>query len=169
VRALGPVVAFLVAAAVGVCASAAEVRVFAAGAVQAAVADLAPRFEAATGHRLVASVDTVGALRDRVLAGEAPDVVMLSDTALKLLGERGRLVPDTTRMLGRTGIGIAARPDAAAADIATVETFKAFLLASPSLAYADPARGATAGMHFHRVLAKLGVRSRAEAGARLRG
>src|SRR4051812_30439434 len=62
-----------------------DVRVAAAGAAKQAVEALAPAFEKASGHRVVASFDTVGAQRDRVLRGERVDVTVLSDAALAQL------------------------------------------------------------------------------------
>ncbi|MBL8700333.1 MAG: substrate-binding domain-containing protein [Alphaproteobacteria bacterium] len=134
-----------------------EVRVFAAGATMAALEDVAPVFEQRTGHRLRANFDTVGALRDRVLAGENPDVVLLSAPALDALATAGRLAAGTRRDLGRTGVGLAAPLGAPPLDISTPDRLRAVLLAAPSLAYADPARGATAGTHFRKVLAELGI------------
>src|SRR6185312_13579591 len=45
------------------------VRVLAAGAAQGALLKLEPAFKSATGHTIDGAFDTVGALRDRVLAG----------------------------------------------------------------------------------------------------
>jgi molybdate transport system substrate-binding protein len=44
-------------------------------------------------------------------------------------------------------------------DIASPEALKQALLRARSIAYADPARGATAGTHFAKVLDTLGVRA----------
>ena len=83
-----------------------EVAVFAAGAVQKAVVEVAAAFEATTGHKVVASYDTVGALRDRVLAGETPDLVILSEAGLKALAAKGKLWQGSEVRLGETSVGI---------------------------------------------------------------
>ncbi len=138
-------------------ASAAELEVYAAGAVQAAVSELKVAFERDSGHRLVLTVDTVGALRDRVAKGESPHLVILSAAALDALDKAGRLVAGSRRSLGVTGIGLAVPAGAPRPDISTPDRLREALLRAPSLAYADPARGATAGTHFRKVLEQLGI------------
>lgn len=134
-----------------------EVRILAAGAVQKPVKQLIARFEADGRHKAIVIFDTVGALRDRVLAGEAAHVVMLSAPALDLLAAKGRIDVATRRALGRTGVGLAAHASAPAADITKREGLAAVLLAASSIGQADPARGATAGMHFRKVIGDLGL------------
>lgn len=88
----------------GARATADEIKIFAAGAVFEALAHLSPIFEQRTGHRLVANFDAVGILRQRVLAGERPDIVILSGPALDALAAAGRLVVGSRRYLGQTGV-----------------------------------------------------------------
>jgi molybdate transport system substrate-binding protein len=96
---------------------------------------------------------TAGALRDRVLAGEVADVVVTSDEALaKLPILPGRRVP-----MGAAGTGLALRDGAPRRPIDTAEGFRAALLAAESIGWADPARGATGGRHFEKVIAALGI------------
>jgi molybdate transport system substrate-binding protein len=130
--------------------------VFAAGAVKAAMAEIFERFEADGSARIVAHYDTVGALRDRALGGEAVDIVLLSTQAIAAIETQGRLVGGTRMAVGRTGIGLAGRLGSAQR-IRTAEAFRAVLAAAPSIGYADPARGATAGTHFSKLLAELGL------------
>ncbi len=141
-------------------AAAAEIRVFAAGAVQKGVQALAADFEAKTGHKIVATYDTVGSLRDKVLAGETPHIIIVSAPALKALEEKGRLQAGSRQDIGRTGVGLMGHPDkhrGNLVDIATPDKFKAALLAAKSIAHADPARGATAGTHFRKIIGELGI------------
>lgn len=138
-----------------------ELRVLAAGAAKHAIEALAPGFERASGHTLHASYDTVGAQRDRVMQaapGTIADVVVLSDAALKQLADAGRLQPQPPLAFGKVLVALAAPANAPAIDIADAEHLRAALLAAPSIAYADPARGATAGTHFAKVLDALGIR-----------
>ena len=69
----------------------ARVRVLAAGAVQAAVRQLEPAFAPPADTSSIATYDTVGALRDRVLAGEAADVVILSEAGMAALAKAGKI------------------------------------------------------------------------------
>lgn len=130
--------------------------VFAAGAVKAAMAEIFERFEADGSARIVAHYDTVGALRDRALGGEAVNVVLLSAQAVAAIEAQGRLVAGTRTGVGRTGIGLAG-PLGSTQRIRTAEEFRAVLASAKSLGYADPARGATAGTHFAKLLGELGL------------
>ena len=137
-----------------------EVRVFAAGAAKHAVETIAPAFQQATGHTLRASYDTVGALRDKVLqtaVGEAADVVILSDAAVAALRSAKRLATDPAHSIGRVVVALAVPKDAALPDLSTPEALRQALLTAPSIAFADPARGATAGTHFAKVLEALDI------------
>jgi molybdate transport system substrate-binding protein len=144
--------------AIGRSAAAAEdVHVLAAGAVQRPVEELILLFHKLTGNRVHAKYDTVGALRDKVLAGDEPDLILLSQAGLKALAEKGKLAKGQMTLIGRTSVGLCAPLAAPPADISTPEKLKAVLLAAPSIAHADPARGATAGAHFRKVLEALGI------------
>lgn len=124
-----------------------------AGAVKHAVTRLldTPGLPPAT-----ARFDTVGAVRDAVLAGEHADLVLLSLAALDALQAAGRVVAERRITLGRTGVGFAVAPDAALLDTTTPAALAATLRASQGvIAMADPERGATAGIHFRAVLQRL--------------
>ncbi|MBC7711349.1 MAG: substrate-binding domain-containing protein, partial [Rhizobacter sp.] len=119
----------------------------------------------ATGHRIKASFDTVGAQRERVEKGERPDVVILSSAAIAQLSKLGLIDDTSIRDVGDVEVGLAMAATAtsgnaqgkSAPDISTPAALRATLLAAKSLAYADPARGATAGAHFAKVLTALGI------------
>lgn len=149
-------IALALAAAAG--ARADEVRVLAAGAAKAALEKIAPEFQRASGHSLVASFDTVGAQRDRVLKGEAVDLVILSDSAIAHLAAAGKLTGEQRQFIGSVAVSLAVRAGAGVPDISTPEALKLALQQASTIAYADPARGATAGGHFDKVLRALAIR-----------
>ncbi len=132
------------------------VIVFAAGAVKAAVEELIPLHARESTDTIAAKYDTVGALRDRALAGEAVHVVLLSTPALASLADKGRLVAGMQVAIGRTGVGLAG-PKGSTARVTTPAEFVATLRSAKAIGYADPARGATAGTHFAKVLGELGL------------
>ena len=137
-----------------------EVRVLAAGAAKHAVQTIAPAFLKATGHTLVQSFDTVGAQRDRVLQaapGSVADIVILSDAALVALRNAGRLSNAPKLRVGRVLVAVAVPGNAVKPDISTAQAFRQALIDAPSIAYADPARGATAGTHFAKVIEAMGL------------
>jgi molybdate transport system substrate-binding protein len=134
------------------------VHVLAAGAVQGGLRQIESAFKATTGHTIDGSYDTVGALRDRVLAGDRADVVFLSEAGMAALHKAGKLANDPPVIVGSISVALAVRrgtplPEA----ITTPDALKRVLLAARSIAHADPARGATAGVHFARVLEQLGI------------
>jgi len=100
---------------------------------------------------------TVGALRDRVLAGERPGVVILSDAALSELVEAGLVRAEGIVPLGRAETGLAVRDGVERRAIDTAGAFAAALLAAERVGWADGASGATAGKHFEGVLRTLGI------------
>ncbi|MDB5858066.1 MAG: transporter periplasmic substrate-binding protein [Ramlibacter sp.] len=142
-----------------------EVRVLAAGAAKHALEEIAPAFERASGHTLRASYDTVGAQRDRVLQaapGAVADLVVLSDAALQQLRAADRLQPRAAVPIGRVLVSLAAPAGQPLPDISDAARLRAALQAAPSIAFADPARGATAGTHFAKVLDALALRAEME-------
>jgi molybdate transport system substrate-binding protein len=141
-------------------ATADDIRVFAAGAAKHAVDALAPAFQQATGHTLRASYDTVGALTARVkqaAPGQAADIVILSDSALASLGAAGRLSSVPAYSVGRVVVAVAVKLGTPLPDLSTRAALQAALLAADSIAYGDPARGATAGTHFAKVIAAMNL------------
>jgi molybdate transport system substrate-binding protein len=136
---------------------AAEIKVLSAGAMKAMVSELGAEFTRETGHTLALTSGTVGQLRDKVLAGEAADVVVMSDTAIDQLIGQGHLVRGSRVDIARTGIGVAVRDGAPKPDIGTPEAFKQALLSAKSITYVDPASGGTSGIYFASVLQRLGI------------
>jgi molybdate transport system substrate-binding protein len=143
----------------------AEITVFAAGAAKELVTRIDAPFTQATGHRIKATFDTVGAQRERVEKGERPDVVILSSAAITQLSKLGLIDATSVGDIGDVQVGIAISANASSnakdsrvPDISTPDALRKTLVAATSIAYADPARGATAGTHFAKVLTALGIR-----------
>jgi len=135
-----------------------EIKVFAAGASKVAVESAAPGFTRLTGHTLVVSSDTVGALRDRISKGERPDLTVLSQVAIETLVTQGHVQPGQTAPMGVVVAGLAVKRGTPVPDISTVEALKKTLLQAKSVAHADGARGATSGLHFAKMIDALGLR-----------
>ena len=141
-------------------ASAADVRILAAGAAKAGVETLLRGFDQADGRPVQAGYDTVGALRDRVLQGEMPDLVVLSDAAVDALAARGLIRDGDRREIGVVVVGVAVRQGAPLPDIATADALRRTLLAAASIGSADAAHGATSGAQFEKAVDQLGIRAR---------
>jgi molybdate transport system substrate-binding protein len=139
-------------------AGARELVVFSAGAVKPALAEIAPRWQAASGHTLRISYMTAGELRRHLAEGGRADVVILPLENFAAVEAAGLTRAATRRDLGTVGIGVAVRADAPALDIATEEGLRRALLQAKSVTYMDPARG-TSGKHMDEVvLPRLGLR-----------
>src|SRR5215470_9416977 len=137
----------LVALAAGSFASAAEVKLLQTVAIRRAVDELIPRFEASSGHRVLAEFGTAGAVMSRVQRGEAVDVAVVTGPQSEELQRQGRFIPGSVVELARVGIGVYVRKGAVKPDISSVEASKRGLLAARSIAYPDPASGAPVGIY----------------------
>src|SRR5260370_30001890 len=134
-----------------------DLKVYAAAAFKSPLVEIATQYETATGHKVTLIFDTAGATEQRFR--EDPEAVLLI-TTLTLINDaekKGRLKDGVTYRLGDTVAGIAFYPGSAKPDISTPEKLKAALLAAKRIAFSDPARGATAGIHFMKVIGSLGV------------
>jgi molybdate transport system substrate-binding protein len=135
----------------------AELQVFGAGAVRAIVTELAEAFRQETGQGVALSFGTVGVTRQKLASGAPVDVVIMTDAAIDDVAKQGAVVAGSRADIARTGMGVGVREGAPRPDIATTEAFKATLLGAKSIVYVDPAQGATSGIHFASVLARLGI------------
>jgi molybdate transport system substrate-binding protein len=134
-----------------------EVRVLSAGAVKPVLSELIKSFHMATGHTVTVSYGTAGNIQERLAAGEAADLVIVTKEAVDELERTERTVRKARMDLGRSEIGIAVKTGAPLPNIATTEAFKQTLLAAKSLVAVDPAKGGTSGIHFAQLLDQLGI------------
>lgn len=135
-----------------------DVKLYAAAVVKSPLLEMAAEYEAATGNKVVCVFDTAGATEQKFRADAAAALLITTET---LIGDRmksGTLRDGTTTRLGAVVAGIAVPPGAPKPDISTPEKLKAALLSAPRVAFSDPARGATVGTHFVKVLEALGIK-----------
>jgi molybdate transport system substrate-binding protein len=125
-----------------------RLKMLAAGATEGPVRELLPEFAHAGGPEVDVEFSTVGALRDRFVAGEKADVVALSTVVLEALGKEGRFVPGSQVEFGRATCGVAIRDGFLMPNIATPEAFKKALLNACPVAQTDPAQGGSSGIYF---------------------
>ena len=136
--------------------SAVELNVLAAGAVEAVVREMVGSFEKESGHAVKLAYAPVGALRDKIYAGEPADLTIVTPVIIEQLQARGLVRPATRTDLGRVGGGIAVRKGAPRPAIGTPEELKQALLAAKEIYHADP-KIATAGAYFLQVADRLGI------------
>jgi molybdate transport system substrate-binding protein len=138
-------------------AAAAEIKVLSAGVVGTALKALAADYQKQGHNTVTLTFGNVGQIQDRLKLGEAADIIILSKPALDDLAKARGLVAGSSKQLGRVGMGVAIKAGAPKPNIATPEAFKAALLATPSIAYSDPAGGGSSGVFFDGLIQKLGI------------
>lgn len=138
-------------------AQSAEVKVLCANGMQSVIEDLGPKFERTSGHKLAITFATGGATVKRVRDGEAVDIVIAPQQGIDGLVKNGKAAADNVTALASTGISVAIRKGAASPDISSPEGLKRALLAAKSITYLNPADGGASGVHFAKVLDRLGI------------
>ena len=134
----------------------AEVNALITTAMKAAIDELVPQFEQASGNRIRVSYGPSGAIARRFVAGEAADVIIIDSGALDDLIRQGKVVPGRTDV-ARTGIGVAVRKGAPRPDVSSPEALKRALLAARSVGHTAPAGGGITAAHIMRMFEKLGI------------
>jgi len=132
------------------------VRLLSGGAAQGLVRQLQDRFLAECGCQIEGSFGAVGAMRDKLLAGEPCDLVILTQALVDQLIGSGHVIAGSQTPLGVVKTGVAVKGDETAPDVATAAALKAALLTARGIYFPDPVK-ATAGIHFMKVLQALGI------------
>lgn len=135
----------------------AELKVLCAVGMQTVIEDLAPKFERATGHTVMLTFASGGATIKRVRSGEPADVVIAPNRGIEDVVKDGKAVPEAVTAIASTGISVAVRVGASKPDISSPAALKRTLLAARSVTYLNPADGGASGIHFGRVLDRLGI------------
>jgi molybdate transport system substrate-binding protein len=135
-----------------------SIKLLSAGAIEKMATDFAADFERQTGNTLELNFATAGVVRDRIAGGEAADIVISSQAAIKELQESGKLAEGSVTDLAETATGLFNRAGTPKPDISTPDKFKAAILAARTFAYSDPSGGGTGGRLFVAVLNRLGVK-----------
>jgi molybdate transport system substrate-binding protein len=136
--------------------SEAKIKVMSAGACEGPVHALAPEFTRASGREVELIFNTVGALKQRFLGGERPDVLILSAPAIDELERTGELAAGSRADLGRAICGAAVRDGMLPPDISTPDKFKRMLHFAGSIAANDPAHGGSSGIYLEGLLKRIG-------------
>ena len=135
---------------------AAEVSLIAPGGIRAAVDQMIPAFEKATGHRVKAAFGSGGGTKERVIKGEPFDVPIVQ-LPLEPVIASGHVVTASETPLATVSVGVAVRTGAPKPDISTADAVKRLLLGSKAISYPNAASGAAAGVSFNETLQKLGI------------
>ena len=135
-------------------ANAAEVKLLCSTGLKAVVEELVPQFERATTHKVVVQFGLASALKQRIDAGEAFDLAVLTPAFLDDVIKQGKIAADTRSVIARSGLGVLIKTGARKPDISSVDAFKRALLDATSITYAK--EGAS-GVLFAGTIQKLGI------------
>lgn len=142
-----------------------SLRILSGGAAQGLVEALRPAFEQKTGCRIDGTFSAIGAMRERLLKGEAADLMILSRALIDELARDSHVVAASVRDIGAVETAVAVRAADARPEVGSAAALREALLAADEIHFPDPQQ-ATAGIHFAKVLADLGIA--AEVAVRLR-
>ena len=135
-----------------------NLKIYAAAAFKGPLAEIVSQYETATGNKVMFILDTAGATEQKFRDDSEAVLLITTLPVINDAEKAGRLKDGTTYRLGDSLAGIAFYPGSARPDISTPEKLKAALLSAKRIAFSDPARGATVGIHFMKVIDSLGVK-----------
>jgi len=134
----------------------AVIRILSAGAAQTVVEKVATVYARDTGIDVKADFSAVGAMKQRVVAGEPVDVIVLTGALVDELVASSHVAPGTRADLGKVGTGVAVRKGTSSPDVSSVEALRGSLMAASRIVCPDPAT-ATAGKVVMRAFEQLGI------------
>jgi molybdate transport system substrate-binding protein len=142
------------------------VRLLSGGAAQRLVQALAPRFKAETGSDIDGTFGAVGAMRGKLNVGVPADLVILTAALVSQLEQEGALVRGSALAIGVVPTGIAVRTGDRQPAVGDVAAVREAMLAADGI-YVPDMQQSTAGIHFAKVLDRLGIRAQVEARLRV--
>jgi molybdate transport system substrate-binding protein len=133
-----------------------QLTILSGGAANGLVSALTPQFKAETGAEVAGTFGAVGAMRDKLIGGASADLLILTSALIAELTKAGHVVAGSAADLGTVATGVAVRSGDPAPAVGDAEALRAALRAANGIYFPDP-RLATAGIHFAKVLERLGI------------
>lgn len=134
----------------------AAIKVLSGGAPKEIFGELTPQFEAESGHKVAYVFAVMSALRERVAAGEAADVLVMPTNILDGYQQSGVVRAEGRAILGLVSVNAVVRTGAAMPDLSSVDAVKRTMLGSRAITFATP--GATpSGTHMGKLVEQLGI------------
>lgn len=130
-----------------------RIKILSDGPLQPALVSIGEAFRRERGPQVEFVFGTSPVIYKKVLDGETADVLIIQPNFLADLAKSGKIVPGEHPVIGRVGFGLAARADAPAHDIGTVEAFRQVLLRADELIFNNVA----SGNYFATVLERLNI------------
>ena len=133
-------------------AHAAELKVLAGGSLRSVLTTLAPKFEQASGHKLVIDFDTTPNLIKAATSGEPFDLGVVPIDVFYDAAAKAHFAPPV--QFARVGYGVAVKAGAPWPDISTPEAFKKTLLDARSITFLP---ASAAGSYILKMFERLGI------------
>lgn len=134
-------------------ASAAEVKVLSAGAVEPGLHAFAVLVKRETGHELKIQFNTAPQIAKRLAASEVYDILISPPAAIDGAAKDGKVIADTRVPVGRVGGGIIVRTGAPIPKVGTVDELKQALLQADGVVY----NTASTGLYLDKLFARIGI------------
>ncbi len=131
-------------------------NVLSGGAAQGLVGALSAPFKQKTGLDIGGAFGAVGVMRDKLLAGEPCDLLILSQALIDGLVQTGHAVAASVRPVGAVKAGVAVVSGQPHPAVDSPEALRQAFAKAPAVYCPDPQK-ATAGIHFFKVLTELGL------------
>jgi molybdate transport system substrate-binding protein len=133
------------------------IRLIASNGVRPVLQALAPQAEKKVGHPLAAQFGTTVSLRQKIAAGEAFEVAVLTAQVIDALIKEGKIVARSRADVGSAGVGLGVRTGAKKPDIGTPDAIKQTLVNAKSITYASDGASRSA---IEKMLGELGIADR---------
>lgn len=127
-----------------------------AGASQGLVTGIADRLRDELGVQTAGRFGAVGAMKEAFLAGDACDLMILTDAMIRAMVAEGQLRAEGVTPLGTVRTGVSVPAGQPLPDVSTAQALAATLGRASSLWIPDTVRS-TAGIHVRKVLEALGL------------
>jgi molybdate transport system substrate-binding protein len=125
--------------------------------VQAALEELAPKFEKASGHKLNITWATAAVLVKRLQAGETADLLVLTKQGLDTMVKENKATAGADAVFASSGMAMVVKKGAPKPDISTAEAFKHALLKAKTISYSNPEHGGASGVYLAKLIERMGI------------
>src|SRR5687768_14107780 len=139
-------------------ATAAEITVISGGAIEPGLHAATHAFEKETGHHVKITFNTAPQIAKRVAGADVFDVIISPPAGIEQFAKDGKVGAGDRVNVGKVGLGVAVRPGAPVADIASVEGLRKSVLEADSLTF----NRASTGIYFENLLKKWGIYDQVE-------
>jgi molybdate transport system substrate-binding protein len=133
------------------------IRILSSNILRGVLQEITPQFEREMACKLMIEYGPPGQIKAKLMRGNHADLALLGAPGIEQLQHEGLVVAESRIDIATNRIGVAVQVGVAKPDIGSVEAVKRMLLAARSIVYTDPDVGGRSGIHFAKVLERLGI------------